>query len=147
MYDQALAVTVEVGQGTEYVDSGTSEQPERDAVTKVNVTVFNGGRRPISNVAIVVATMKGAELGENGDDFIQAKGSRLYQFDPIEDVYAPFGSNPTVRVTVRLEFEDITGMLWRRGPPSDELLMFPKERWWGRRRTGLRHQTRARRPG
>lgn len=146
MFDEALKVTTVVTQGSEYVDVGTMEVPERKAVPKITVTVYNDGRRPITNVWVYVTPLIGTLLGESGVEFIQAGQSYPFQFDPIDEVYAPFGSNPSINAVVMLSFEDISGTMWKRGPPSDRLLLFPKERWW-RSKPGRRHQARPRSPG
>jgi len=100
----------------------TERGKERLPNSKVNVTVTNGGRREITDVRVVVTSMKGSPLGTGATDFIQAGQPVLFQFDAIEEVYAPFGSSVMVRALAMLTFEDISKTRWRRTPEDDRLV-------------------------
>lgn len=145
MFDEALKVTATVGQGSEYVTVSTDQGNERKPIPKVAVVVRNLGRRPITNVEVEAHTRTGIDLGHSSVEFIQAGLDCRFQFDPVDSAYAPFGTNPSVNVMVMLTFEDINETKWMRGPPSDRLLRFPKQKRW-HSQPGNRHVTRPESP-
>jgi len=129
MLDEALKVAVSVGLGSEYVNVQTEHGKERLPNPKVNVTVTNDGRREINDVEVVVISMGGTPLGTGATEFIQAGKPVTFQFDAIDEVYAPLGSSVMVRALATLTFEDISGTKWRRTPLDDRLVRLHKPKW------------------
>jgi hypothetical protein len=129
MFDEALKVVVSVGLGSEYAYVETERGKERLPNSKVNATVTNDGRREITDVEVVVTSMEGTPLGTGATEFIQAGRPATFQFDAIDEVYAPFGSNVMVRALATLTFEDISKTRWRRTPMDDRLVRLHKPKW------------------
>ena len=113
MHDEALRVTSAANQGSQYFNVvKTDGMVERKSRPMVDVTVFNGGRRQITNVTIEVITSKGQRIGADSVEFIQAGRDHLFQFDPVDGVWQQFGSSPGIDALVALAFEDIDETKW-----------------------------------
>jgi len=118
MYDEALKVTTRVTQGSKGVGTTGS---------MVNVTILNGGRREITGVAVTVVTSTGQPVGHDSGAFLQAGFEQLFQFEPVDGIWAKFGVTPAIDALVTLTFGDIDGTNWTR-EPDGRLLRSRKHR-------------------
>jgi hypothetical protein len=141
MFDQALLVTASIGQGTHYEivtkpDGSTEKQP----VARTVLTIHNGSRRQISNVAVQLWTLEPALLAGDHVDFIQAKWDQPFYFAPIEGLIGGFASAPGPQAQATFSFEDIDGTKWTRSWEG-RLLRFRRLRF---PRDGRRHSLKRR---
>jgi hypothetical protein len=133
MWDDALKVTVKPAQGGKDV-------PERklDGTTvmtrlpMVNVNIYNGSRRQITNVLVRFFAPDGSIVGEGTADFIQADDGVVFSFDPVDGALVPTG----VAGIAMFSFEDIDETRWERHS-SGQLRRFRRLRVT--RRDGRRH--------
>jgi hypothetical protein len=115
MFDQALLVTTDIGQGTHYeIVTKPDGSTEKQSVNRTVVTVRNGSRRQISNVSVQLWTLEPVLVGGDSVDFIQAKWDQPFYFPPIDGLGGSFTTEPGVQAQATLTFEDIDGTKWTR---------------------------------